>query len=113
MAALLRNGYQVFIAAAMCGPTDIVVLKDGAKIRVQVKTFYDRQRKDRGIHRVAELRASSTKLPGGHSTYEDSCDCLVLVDCDTSETYLVPLPFERRTLVHKAQLDKYKIFPIG
>lgn len=105
-AALVRNGYNVFFNMAFTGPVDLIAEKGNKLFKVQVKTFFRRKKKN---VLVADLRTCESK--GKHRTYEDLCDLLLLVDCDSGEVFLPPIGVQK-TQINKQVAMNYLIFPI-
>lgn len=104
-AALLFNGYDVFMNPTPKGIIDLVAVKDKQVFTFQVKTFFVR----RG-HKVAETRTSDASGGKYHASYEGEVDKLLLVDVETAEVFMV-MPGIRKTQISKAQVQASRIFP--
>ena len=110
-AALVREGYEVFLNPTHHGLADLVASKDGATLLVQVKTFYSKKPRGNAIPSpAAETRTSNTVNGEYHVPYANLVDVLALVDVDSGEVFLLPADF-RKCQVSKSQVLEHRIFP--
>ena len=117
-AALMRNGYEVFMNTSFHGVSDLLASIDGQIYKVQVKTFYEKRaygkyRKENSAYKVCEVRTSNMVDGDYHVSYRGLVDLIALADIDTGEVFLLDAgTVSNSCQISKSVVQDKKIFPV-
>ena len=91
-AALLANGWEVFLNPTHFGVADLAASKDGVMHRIQVKTFYTHRAGARKTPQLSiEVRTSTAAGGEYHRPYTGLVDYIAGVDVESAEVFLVSI----------------------